>query len=130
MSQIRFDVGMPRPQDEGREQQKREQMHWIDSSKACAQELEVVTLGESFKTVQIVQTQNESRQQEKQIDAHISGFIERPEHRERRKKDRDTLAEVKEHNEDSSNGAYASKSIQHFEERSPEIGEMAGKFLV
>jgi hypothetical protein len=126
VSQIRFDIAMPRIQNEGSEQQKREQMHWIDSRKACAQKLEVVTLGERIETVQIVQTQNEPRQQEKQIDAHVSGFIERPEHSERRKKGRNTVAEVKEHNEDSSNGAYASKSIQHFEDRSPEIGEMAG----
>src|SRR5262249_39181741 len=116
VSQVRFDIGMTRVQDESRKQQKREQMYRINSSKAGAQELKIVAFGESLQAVQIVEAEDETGQQEKQIHTHVSRFVERAKQSYERKEGRKAVAEMKEHDKDSSNSAYAGKTVEHFEE--------------
>lgn len=116
---IGFDVEMSGRQDKQREQQKREQMHRIDPRQARSEKLKVVVFGESTEFIKVVQAEDESRKQKKKVNAHISGFVKRPQKTHPRKKSYKAVSKVKEHNEDSSNGADTRKAVKHFVERSP-----------
>jgi len=98
-------------------------MHRIDSRQARAEKLKVAVFGESTEFIKVIQAEDESRKQKKKVNAHISGFVKRPQETHPRKKSYKVVSKVKEDNENSGNGANTREAVEHFVKRSPGIGE-------
>src|ERR1700745_4030197 len=113
-------------QDKHGQQQKREQMHWIDSCQTRTQKLKVIAFGELTEFIKVIQTEDEPGKQKKKIDAHVSRLVKRPQETEPGKKGHKTVSEMKEHDENSSRGTNTGKAVEHFVERSPVRRKRAG----